>query len=59
LGQEFRHDRRVRSEPEAAGKPPSRARRRAEWVGRLKQVVAKRKSRNQVEELLAELEGWL
>ncbi|MEX1116715.1 MAG: DUF5131 family protein [Akkermansiaceae bacterium] len=38
---------------------PSRSQRRSELVGRLKEVVAKRKSWEQVEELMAELEELL
>jgi hypothetical protein len=38
---------------------PSRSQRRAALVGRIKEVVAKRKSWEQVEELMAELEELL
>ena len=43
----------------AGGKPHSRAARRVELMGRLKQVIARRKSWEKVEELLKELEVLL
>jgi hypothetical protein len=40
-------------------KPPSRSERRSELVGRIKEVITKRKSWEQVEQLMAELEELL
>jgi hypothetical protein len=47
--------------PEGAGEPPppTRGQRRGDLVARLREVIRKRKSWEQVEELLEELEGLL